>query len=91
MQLRQLIVPASVFLLAGAFSAFSDQRTAPPKLESTGLDMMVVGETISPEHKRNWKVLNELAMNCAECGVSQAFPGDELLQPTQSSGSQTKR
>ena len=77
MKLRTLITPTIVFLLAGAFSALSDQRSMEPIKKHLGFDMMVIGETVSKEHLRSWEVWKEAGRDCKNCSLTQPFPGGD--------------
>lgn len=75
-KLKTLLVPTVVFLLAGAFSAVSDQRSTAPEPKHLGFDMMVIGETVSKEHLRNWKIWKQAGVECNNCALTQVYPGD---------------
>ena len=81
MKLKILILPTFVFLLAGAFSAVSDQRSSEPVKSHLGFDFMVIGETVSKEHLHNWKSWKQADVECENCALTQAYPGDKEAMP----------
>ncbi len=81
MKLKTLFIPTIVFLLAGAFSAVSDQRSIEPDEKYLGLDFMVIGESISKEHLRNWKAWKQAVMKCENCALTQPFPDSKEASP----------
>jgi hypothetical protein len=80
-KLKNLIVPTLVFLMAGSFSAVSDQRSSERVTEHLGFDFMVIGETVSKQHLRNWHRWKQAGDDCTHCALTQAYPGDKQTSP----------
>ncbi len=66
----------SIFVGAGTIVPSSSNEKANILAVSQSLDPIILGHTISDEHKKSWKLVSAKYHECGLCGEAQAYPGD---------------